>query len=88
MGIWSSRPCRHSSSYYAELYREHALEGAHVIKLGPGNDEAAREALRAWPGKSQAISSIVLNPRKAICKWEAASRTPMPKDGWMLALPR
>lgn len=24
--------------------------GGHVIKLGPGNDEAAKEALAAWPG--------------------------------------
>lgn len=26
------------------------LEGGHVIKLGPGNDTAAKEALAAWPG--------------------------------------
>ena len=29
------------------------LTGGHVIKLGPGNDEAAREALAAWPGGLQ-----------------------------------
>ncbi|KAJ3125612.1 Enzyme that catalyzes the fourth step in the histidine pathway [Physocladia obscura] len=39
----------HSASYYAELYRTHGLTGAHVIKLGPGNDHAAKEALAAWP---------------------------------------
>jgi len=43
----------HPSSYYASLYRTHGLEGGHVIKLGPGNDEAAREALAAWPGHLQ-----------------------------------
>lgn len=43
----------HPSSYYAALYREHALEGGHVIKLGPGNDRAAKEALAAWPGASR-----------------------------------
>ncbi|KAH9846970.1 Phosphoribosylformimino-5-aminoimidazole carboxamide ribotide isomerase [Lenzites betulinus] len=43
----------HPSSYYAELYKTHALEGGHVIKLGPGNDRAAREALAAWPGHLQ-----------------------------------
>lgn len=39
----------HPPSYYAELYRSHNLRGGHVIKLGPGNDEAALAALQAWP---------------------------------------
>ncbi|BGP06408.1 hypothetical protein NBRC10512_001949 [Rhodotorula toruloides] len=43
----------HPSSYYADLYRKHNLTGGHVIKLGPGNDKAAREALQAWPGGLQ-----------------------------------
>lgn len=43
----------HSSGYYAELYKKHGLEGGHVIKLGEGNDEAAMEALQAWPGHLQ-----------------------------------
>lgn len=43
----------HPASYYANLYREHNLTGAHVIMLGPGNEEAAREALKAWPGGLQ-----------------------------------
>jgi phosphoribosylformimino-5-aminoimidazole carboxamide ribotide isomerase len=30
------------------LYRKHNLTGGHVIKLGPGNDAAAKEALAAW----------------------------------------
>ena len=42
--------CSHPSSYFAELYRKHGLEGGHVIKLGPGNDRAAKDALAAWPG--------------------------------------
>ena len=36
-----------SPSYYAELYKRDALTGGHVIKLGPGNEEAALSALRA-----------------------------------------
>ncbi|KAI9063161.1 Phosphoribosylformimino-5-aminoimidazole carboxamide ribotide isomerase [Trametes sanguinea] len=43
----------HPSSYYAKLYKEHNLEGGHVIKLGPGNDQAAKDALAAWPGHLQ-----------------------------------
>ncbi|PFH52722.1 hypothetical protein AMATHDRAFT_73857 [Amanita thiersii Skay4041] len=42
-----------SAGYFARLYRERDLQGGHVIKLGPGNDEAAREALREWPGGLQ-----------------------------------
>lgn len=42
-----------NSAWYAELYRSDHLTGGHVIKLGPGNDEAAREALAAWPGGLQ-----------------------------------
>ena len=38
---------------YAARYRTDRLTGGHIIKLGPGNDEAAREALAAWPGGMQ-----------------------------------
>lgn len=41
---------RKSAAHFASLYRDHDLRGGHVIKLGPGNDEAAKEALKAWPG--------------------------------------
>jgi phosphoribosylformimino-5-aminoimidazole carboxamide ribotide isomerase len=35
--------------WYADLYRRDRLIGGHVIQLGPGNEKAAREALKAWP---------------------------------------
>ncbi|KAI9467082.1 Phosphoribosylformimino-5-aminoimidazole carboxamide ribotide isomerase [Lactarius psammicola] len=38
---------------FALRYKLHGLEGGHLIKLGPGNDEAAKDALRAWPGGLQ-----------------------------------
>jgi len=41
------------SSYYAAMYRRDGLTGGHVIMLGPGNEEAARDALRAYPGGLQ-----------------------------------
>ncbi len=41
---------RKPPSYYANLYKQYNIQGAHVIKLGPNNDEAAKEALSAWPG--------------------------------------
>ncbi|MEH6473881.1 MAG: phosphoribosylformimino-5-aminoimidazole carboxamide ribotide isomerase [Halopseudomonas sp.] len=43
----------YDSSYYAELYRQKALTGGHVIALGPGNKEAALKALASWPGGLQ-----------------------------------
>lgn len=39
--------------WFATLYREDEVEGGHVIQLGPGNEEAARAALAAWPGGLQ-----------------------------------
>ncbi len=35
---------------FAARYRADGLAGGHVIKLGQGNDDAAREALEAFPG--------------------------------------
>jgi len=42
-----------SSAWFAAKFRDDQLTGGHIIKLGPGNDEAAREALAAWPGGMQ-----------------------------------
>ena len=33
------------AAWFAERYRKDDLQGGHLIKLGPGNDEAARRAL-------------------------------------------
>ena len=52
-GLKTNFTSEHPSAFYAELYRRHDLRGSHVIMLGPGNDEAAREALAAWPGGLQ-----------------------------------
>ncbi|EQL02502.1 Phosphoribosylformimino-5-aminoimidazole carboxamide ribotide isomerase, eukaryotic [Ophiocordyceps sinensis CO18] len=49
---------QHPAAHYAKLYRDSALEGAHVIMLGPGNDESARRALQAWPGHLQVGGGI------------------------------
>ena len=35
---------------FARMYKEDGLVGGHVISLGPGNEEAALSALRAFPG--------------------------------------
>ena len=36
-------------AYFSALFRDHKLTGGHVIMLGPGNEEAARQALSEWP---------------------------------------
>ena len=36
--------------WFAGKFREDALRGGHVIMLGKGNEDAAREALGSWPG--------------------------------------
>ncbi|KAF2158220.1 Phosphoribosylformimino-5-aminoimidazole carboxamide ribotide isomerase [Myriangium duriaei CBS 260.36] len=41
------------ASHYATLYKQNSLHGAHVIMLGPGNDDAARESCAAWPNGLQ-----------------------------------
>lgn len=38
------------AEWFAELYKKDGLRGGHVIKLGPGNDAAAKAALAAYPG--------------------------------------
>jgi phosphoribosylformimino-5-aminoimidazole carboxamide ribotide isomerase len=43
----------HSSAWFAERFKNDGLTGGHLIKLGPGNDEAARTALTAYPGGLQ-----------------------------------
>ncbi|KAF8913896.1 Phosphoribosylformimino-5-aminoimidazole carboxamide ribotide isomerase [Gymnopilus junonius] len=53
-----------SSAEFARLYKEHSLEGGHVIKLGPGNDQAARDALAAWPDGLQIGGGINENNAK------------------------
>ena len=46
------------AAWFANLYRENDLRGGHVILLGPGNDEAAKAALAAWPGGLQVGGGI------------------------------
>ncbi|CAG8465783.1 2743_t:CDS:2 [Paraglomus occultum] len=49
------------AEYYAKLYKDNNLRGAHIIKIGPQNDLAAREALKSWPGGLQIGGGISLD---------------------------
>lgn len=48
----------HPPAHFARLYRDGDLGGAHVIMLGGGNADAAREALAEWPGRLQVGGGI------------------------------
>ncbi|MFV0436671.1 MAG: phosphoribosylformimino-5-aminoimidazole carboxamide ribotide isomerase [Desulfopila sp.] len=52
-GLQTNFTADNPPSWFAELYRVDGLTGGHIIKLGPGNDQAARQALSAWPGGMQ-----------------------------------
>lgn len=49
------------AAWYAELYKRDGLTGGHVIKLGPGNDEAALAALAAYHGGLQIGGGITVD---------------------------
>ncbi|PZE20725.1 phosphoribosylformimino-5-aminoimidazole carboxamide ribotide isomerase [Paenibacillus xerothermodurans] len=40
----------HDPAHYAKMFQRDGLPGGHVIMLGPGNEEAAAQALQAYPG--------------------------------------
>jgi len=64
-GVKVNHASEHPPAWFAERYRDDGLEGGHVIKLGPGNDEAAREALAAWPGGLQLGGGITAENARA-----------------------
>jgi phosphoribosylformimino-5-aminoimidazole carboxamide ribotide isomerase len=49
-----------SAEWYAELYKQDELRGGHIIMLGKGNEEAALEALRVYPGGLQIGGGITI----------------------------
>ena len=52
-----------SSGYFAQLYKQHGMDGGHIIMLGPNNEKAALEALAAYPQGMQVGGGI--NPSNA-----------------------
>ncbi|NQU42132.1 phosphoribosylformimino-5-aminoimidazole carboxamide ribotide isomerase [bacterium] len=52
-----------SAAHYVRLYKADGLQGGHIIMLGAGNEQAAREALATWPGGMQIGGGI--NPENA-----------------------
>lgn len=69
-------------AWFAELYRDAGLSGGHVIQLGAGNAEAAREALAAWPGGMQVGGGV--NIRNAV-DWLEAGASQVIVTSWLFA---
>ena len=61
------------AAWYADLYRRDGLSGGHVIKLGPGNDHVAREALAAWPGGLQVGGGMTPENAEEILRQEVGA---------------
>lgn len=59
------------AGHFAKLYKDNALHGAHVIMLGPGNDDAAKEALAEWKGGLQIGGGITDTNAKQWIEWGA-----------------
>ncbi len=70
-GLCTNFVSPHPAEWFANRYREDGLRGGHVIKLGPGNDEAARAALAAYPGGLQLGGGIT--PANAAAWLEAGA---------------
>jgi phosphoribosylformimino-5-aminoimidazole carboxamide ribotide isomerase len=66
--------------FFAAKYRDDRLEGGHVIKLGPGNDDAAKRALAAWPDHLHLGGGIDLDNAES---WIAAGASKVIVTSWL-----
>ncbi len=69
-----------SPRWYAEKFRNDELTGGHVIQLGPGNVEAAREALAEYPDGLQIGGGITLENAS---EWIEAGASQVIVTSWL-----
>lgn len=74
-----------SAAWFAERYRADGLKGGHAIMLGPGNEDAARSALAAYPGGLQIGGGIQL---KNASSWLNAGASHVIVTSWLFEGPR
>ncbi len=55
----------HDADYYSRLYKEHGLEGGHIIALGQGNEQQIERALKAYPKGMQVGGGVKAHNAKA-----------------------
>ncbi len=70
----------HPAEWFAELYARDGLKGGHVVMLGPGNEAAARGALRAFPGGMQVGGGINLENARG---WLEAGASHVIVTSWL-----
>ncbi len=80
LGLETNFVAEQDSAWFAHRYREDGVRGGHVIKLGPGNDTAARRALAAWPGGLQIGGGISLDDAET---WLAAGASQLIVTSWL-----
>ncbi len=66
--------------WYADLYRKDNLLGGHIIQLGPGNEQAARHALQAWPEGMQIGGGITIDNAR---EWLDAGASAIIVTSWV-----
>ncbi|KAJ9642890.1 Enzyme that catalyzes the fourth step in the histidine pathway [Coniosporium tulheliwenetii] len=59
------------AGHFAQLYKDNGLTGAHVIMLGPGNEDAAREAVSTWKSGLQVGGGITEKNAAQWIEWGA-----------------
>lgn len=74
----SNRP----AGWYGNLYKQDNLKGGHIIKLGPGNDDAALDALAAWPGGMQLGGGITIENAE---QWLNAGASHVIVTSWLFS---
>jgi phosphoribosylformimino-5-aminoimidazole carboxamide ribotide isomerase len=67
-------------AWFAARYRDDGLTGGHVVMLGPGNEEAARQALAAYPGGLQVGGGVTADNAPA---WLDAGASHVIVTSWL-----
>lgn len=64
IGLRTNFETDRSAAWFAALYKKDGITGGHVIMLGKGNENAARDALAAYPGGLQVGGGITADNAK------------------------
>lgn len=81
-GLVTNFESEQSPAWFARRYRDDRLTGGHVIKLGPGNDKAAREALAAWPDGLQLGGGVTV---ENAAQWIEAGASHVIVTSWLFS---
>ena len=77
--VTTNHTAQQPAQWFAARYAADQAMGGHVIQLGPGNAEAARAALAAWPGGLQIGGGITI---ENAAEWLAAGAKQVIVTSW------